>query len=66
MIFGGQGANLKERDVARRDSQSCLSAATLYLDRLGNVTTLYSVVLDGFEHDTTLYSTGWSCKCFKE
>ena len=41
--------------MARRDSQSCLSAATLYLDRLGNVTTLYSIVLDGLENVTTLY-----------
>ena len=30
LIFGGQGAELKERDVWRRDSQSCLSGATLY------------------------------------
>ena len=41
--------------MARRDSQSCLSAATLYLDRFGNVTTLYSIVLDGLENVTTLY-----------
>ena len=38
LIFRGQGAKLKERDVWRRDSQSCLSRATLYrivLDTIG-------------------------------
>ena len=61
MIFGGQGANLKERDVARRDSQSCLSAATLYLDRLQNVTTLYSIVLDGIESVIQNETTSYAC-----
>ena len=46
--------------MARRDSQSCLSAATLYLDRLENVT-LYSIVLDGLVNVIKNETSSYAC-----